>query len=1611
MLEWEEMMMSRLKIRLALLVVGLVLVVITVGGLGASTGGSSVDAASSDTYTVNVTSDGAACTLSSCSLRGAILKAQNRLGADTIAFDIPMSDPNYSAGTGRWTLTLTGPLPVLGGGDPLRIDATTLVSDTCQSPFVIDAGGVSHALEITGTRKVLRGLVLTNAQIHGLYIHGAKATLNTLTCSQVISNTDDGVRISEGASRNQIGLVGESIPNLVGLNGGDGIEIAASSSLNEVAGNAIGINLAGTSAVGNADYGVRIHGGAVTNTVGAVSSSHSNLISGNPRGGILIAGPNTIGNVVQNNWLGPDGTGTGSLGFQEYGVVIMAARGNTVGAANLISGHLKDGVHIEGTQAAGNVVRGNHIGTTATGDDRLTNRRVGVMIQDGAHHNRIGSAIESNVISGNGYTGEYGVFGGVGILNASDNTLCNNMIGMSGSGTYTVPNAGSGVWLSGTSKDNDIGIKTQIDCENVIAWNEGCGVCVEGDNCVQNTVGLSSIHDNLWLGIDTYDGGNLELAPPVVTSYQVTGSQVDLEAEACPGCAIHVYSDDEGEGEFHEGTGTADPADGHFTWTGTPTAKAYTLLVVDAAGNTSEFSASPAELTLSIDDALPDVVVNKIAGDAETPADETLVEVVAEVLSWDPSLTEGIDVRVTVPGDLFGPPTRVFVRDSIGSLNGTSVISNDVGGGSYQVDAVDLLQRIDGVYGRRVVFRFEIPHGTALQQLTLEGEIEVEDRVIRDPEDTADMQIVGAGGVRGLIITNRTLLYQNHTDTDVTALLNQLYTEAQGAPASESPLAAVYYVDAYSTQSKNWDNTSIDYTESETAINSVARAIDGLIEDWHDDATEYMEVLHYDLPIDWPPYLLLVGDDDVIPFYRFMDPKDDEGVDLNDCDGDDVDEHPGWCTDSATNPAILATDENYFFTDNPFGDRFGHDWFDGDVELAVGRILGETAEDMLNLLLAGVDTSNGQRGGAVMASVSGWELGLVPHDPSQGDEPDIADVPALFQAKGFEVRNDDDPSTEVCTIDVMEPYESGWNTAFKDAANDAGGMDLFFIGGHNGYGHASIPGDNFTPDDTCSSGCEYDRFDDDHPVTLIVGCHGGLPVPDVDVSGGVDGSMVYDVIHEGGRAYIGATGYSYGSMEDLHNAVCGEVFMQGFFDELLSPSGSDSQTVGAALALAKRNFTFGVSSDEASRKTVTEFQLYGVPWSFLTYPGVTRTGLAPVEAHPTSAAGRADRPATQVQRSPVAALEAQGAYTQSFDVEVNTYEAVTRTVAGTAYHLFTVPGGRQAMVDTKPVLPYVKAFTLTLPISATVTGITVTSQISEALGIFNVPNALMRPWIHGGTTFTTTTSVSGLYPPQLVHRQPAGDQRLFTFYPIQHDPDTGETVVHRRVRVQVAYETPSDVVVSGVTLDRELYHPGDTMAVNASVMNLTDASLSLTATLTVRSASGTVIAAVEEPVSLDPGARHPYYAEVPAPLQSGGYRIVWVVRDEEGPAGGGARGFRVIDGRIAPFALPPWIRVGEVVTLTVGYQNYRPKAVDAQVRVLLHDDRGIPLGALKPQTITVPAHDAGVASFLWRVRRTPAQEIVATAHVMVGDRHYGPARRVSHVMRSVYLPVIMRHAP
>lgn len=183
-----------------------------------------------------------------------------------------------------------------------------------------------------------------------------------------------------------------------------GVEILGSG--NRVQGNLIGTDVTGLAVLPNA-VGVMVIGEG--NTVGGATLGAGNLISGNTSSGIWVLGSNAPQNVIQGNFIGVDQAGSTAMGngtgiFLDNSPNSLIG-GTAGGAGNVISGNIGYGVQILGFNTAGSVLQGNKIGTDAIGATAIPNT-AGVYavygIQLGGTDPGAG-----NLISGNTYEGVF----------------------------------------------------------------------------------------------------------------------------------------------------------------------------------------------------------------------------------------------------------------------------------------------------------------------------------------------------------------------------------------------------------------------------------------------------------------------------------------------------------------------------------------------------------------------------------------------------------------------------------------------------------------------------------------------------------------------------------------------------------------------------------------------------------------------------------------------------------------------------------------------------------------------------------------------------------------------------------------------------------------------------------------------------------------------------------------------------------------------------------------------------------------------------------------------------------------------------------------------------
>jgi hypothetical protein len=394
-------------------------------------GGLHLTANAATTFVVNNTNDAGGG-----SLRQAILDANANPGADVITFNI---------GSGLQTISPIATLPDIS--DPVVIDGTTQPGFSGTPLIEINASNIPSlpnrgVLFLTGGNITVRSLILNHFadggitmilggnHVEGCYI-GTDATGSVGTSSR-----GNGITIFSAPAN----VIGGTTPNsrnvIAALD--FGISIVGGADSNQILGNYIGINAAGTAAL-PVFAGMSI--GSSNNIVGGTTPQARNVIGAGDYAGIAIqpgfAG--SSGNSIQGNYIGTDASGTVAFGFVNYGIVIFNSSddnvigGTTPGAGNVLSGN-GWGFSIDGSNGGaagpptGNVLQGNFIGVGADGSTPVSNRVQGVRLAI-AFNTTVGGATAGagNIIAFNGPSGEIGV-NGLEMLGGGGNSIRGNSI-------------------------------------------------------------------------------------------------------------------------------------------------------------------------------------------------------------------------------------------------------------------------------------------------------------------------------------------------------------------------------------------------------------------------------------------------------------------------------------------------------------------------------------------------------------------------------------------------------------------------------------------------------------------------------------------------------------------------------------------------------------------------------------------------------------------------------------------------------------------------------------------------------------------------------------------------------------------------------------------------------------------------------------------------------------------------------------------------------------------------------------------------------------------------------------------------------------------------------
>jgi len=666
------------------------------------------DGLTAATFTVTNTNDSGAG-----SLRQAILDANGAAGADTIAFNI--------AGGGVHTIAVATPLPDIT--EDLEVRGFTQPGSSANTNGPGAADNSVHLIEIDGTNSgggtgagvlrfangvdfVVDGLVINRALGAAVQVNSAVGSvtgsfLGTDPTGMTAHSNFYGVEI-EGSTGVQIGGLLPAERNVISGNSSAQIGVGCyfgGGSGHSIVGNFIGPDATGTAAPPGSSPGNQTGVGLcsfVTNVaIGGPTDAARNVISGNSFIGINVSnsfsGFLVTDVVIRNNYIGTDLTGTlpvpnGSAGGS-VGVRINTG-GNDV-IDNVVSGNLGDGIaYNSGLANDGGIIRGNRIGTDASGTQPLPNSGWGFRTQ--ASELLIGGtgAGEANIVAYNGTPGQSA--GGIFVENGARDAIRANSIH---------DNVGLGIDLSPIGVNGN----DELDPDT-------------GNNLLQNFPVLSSVTLAQPLG-DAPSGGTrvqgfLHSTPS--TTFDVDFFANDacvrfpkdfLEGRTYLGSA-QVTTDAFGEGPYDVTLpGSIAPGE------------RVTMTATDPAGNTSEFSQRlPFSITPASGPSAGGTGVTIAGTDFEDGATVTIGGVPAttiNVLDFNhisaaaPPLPAGSlnDVVVTMPEGITGTLEKGFVSDflDVPSSNQfyfyvTTLVSNaitaGIGGGLYGVDQPTLRQQM-----------------------------------------------------------------------------------------------------------------------------------------------------------------------------------------------------------------------------------------------------------------------------------------------------------------------------------------------------------------------------------------------------------------------------------------------------------------------------------------------------------------------------------------------------------------------------------------------------------------------------------------------------------------------------------------------------------------------------------------------------------------------------------------------------------------------------------------------------------------------------------------------------------------------------------------------------
>jgi len=408
-----------------------------------------------------------------------------------------------------------------------------------------------------------------------------------------------------------------------------------------VQGNHVGTDASGIVKIGNKGKGISIKDCIGVTVGGDRSLNEGNIISGNGKTlshyGLEICGPLFYSKGVRicGNMIGTDISGKNVISNAGEGIYLNNVMDVVIGGptdvntsgksiigktGNLISGNQSDGLAIIYSKVV--FVLGNYIGTNLAGDAALISNKYsrGIRIVDSPFVwlGNFSKKNEWNLIAGNDCTG-------IVLADTQHDVISNNYIGVNPNAlnkNIGIGNQGEGIHIDDWGNTKPGGSRNNYIVENRIAYNDGPGVSIWGNNSRYNLIWRNRFWANKnGLSIDLNNDGVTQNRPkgtagpndylnfPVIESVTAVYDETTntylgtiIRGLVSNNCVVDLYKVDDtvpskqGYGEGKEPLGFAKTTvstpsidEWEFMVTGLTENDTVSAIAIDPLLNTSEF--------------------------------------------------------------------------------------------------------------------------------------------------------------------------------------------------------------------------------------------------------------------------------------------------------------------------------------------------------------------------------------------------------------------------------------------------------------------------------------------------------------------------------------------------------------------------------------------------------------------------------------------------------------------------------------------------------------------------------------------------------------------------------------------------------------------------------------------------------------------------------------------------------------------------------------------------------------------------------------------------------------------------------------------------------------